>query len=152
MKKVLMVVVVVFGVLMAHAQDKKVVFSLGGGVSSLTNLGAKSIIGFGIDAQATTNFTESIQGFAQTGYHSFSQDGTSGGFIPFLVGAKYIAGDFRPGIGIGYGTFSGSGGSVFSPQVGYNVNKFDIIAHYTSTSIAGGNVNVIGLKVLYQLF
>jgi len=157
MKKILLTMLVASSVLICKAQDKKFSFSLGGGLSSLSSSdGNGSAFGFGVDAQATLGLSDNIQGFAQTGYHSFSQDGASMGYIPFLVGAKYLAGSFRPGLGIGYGSFSGGGISVsgfsFSPQLGYNLDKLDIIANYSSTSILGGSMNVIGIKVLYQIF
>ena len=157
MKKVLLVLSIAFVAFTSKAQDKKFSFSLGGGIGSGSSSGGDgSTFGFGIDAQATTDFTETIQGFAQTGYYSFSKDGVSTGFMPILVGAKYKAGALRPGLGIGFGSYSGGGASVsgftFSPQIGYNLDKLDIILHYTSTSVTGGSYNIFGAKVLYQIF
>jgi hypothetical protein len=71
------------------------------------------------------------------------------------VGANYKAGDFKPGIGMGYGRFQASGGNgiggfAFSPQLGYSLEKVDLVAHYTSISLEGATFNIVGLKVLYN--
>jgi hypothetical protein len=92
--------------------------------------------------------------------------------IPVLVGVNYKAGNFRPGLGIGYSTASATfdvsgslaagtnleviedassaGGLTISPQLGYNFNKIDIVAQYLSISASGGNASGFGLKVFYN--
>jgi hypothetical protein len=140
----------------ASAQDSNVKFSLGAGISSYSvSGGGRSATGFGIDLVAKKDINESFEGFFQTGYHSYSYDGASWGVIPALVGANYKSGSFKPGIGLGYGRIQTSGGEgvggfAFSPQLGYNMEKFDFVAHFTSISVDYGSINIAGLKVLYN--
>jgi len=141
----------------AKAQDSKVKFSIGGSISSVNfSGGGKSITGFGLDLSVKKDLNESFEGFLQSGYNSYSESGSTFGIIPVLVGANYKAGNFRPGIGIGYGSLSsggsgkGSGGFSYSPQLGYSMEKVDLVAHYTAISIENSTCNIIGLKVLYN--
>jgi hypothetical protein len=140
----------------ANAQASNVKFSLGGNISSGNfSGGGKSITGFGLDLSVKKDLNESFEGFLQTGYNSYSENGSSVGVIPVLVGANYKAGDFKPGIGMGYGRFQASGGNgiggfAFSPQLGYSLEKVDLVAHYTSISLEGATFNIVGLKVLYN--
>jgi hypothetical protein len=138
----------------ANAQDSNVKFSVGGGISSYSAGGGRSTTGFGIDLVAKKDINESFEGFFQTGYNTYSYDGGSWGVIPALVGANYKSGSFKPGIGLGYGRLQtdggGIGGFAFSPQLGYSMEKFDFVAHYTSISVNDGSINVAGLKVLYN--
>ena len=158
MKKIIILCVFAFLYsITTNAQNKLFSLSIGGGVSSLSmGGGSGSVTGYGVDLVGKSDFTDLIQGFVQTGYHSFSDNGVTLGYMPFLLGVNFKVGSFRPGIGMGYSNFSGDGGSSggfsFSPQIGLNLNKFDILAHYTSTSISGVNFNIVGLKFLYKLF
>ena len=140
----------------ANAQDSNVKFSIGGGVSSYS-VGGNSATGFGLDLVAKKDLNESFEGFLHTGYNSYSESGSSWGVIPVLVGVNYKSGNFKPGLGIGYGRLSvsggdGIGGFAFSPQLGYSLEKVDLVAHYTSISIekSSSNINILGLKVLYK--
>lgn len=167
----LCVAAVAFG---AKAQDSKK-FSLGvGPVVSIPSgdLGTSNGVGIGGELQATYGLSSSIDGFAQAGYQSFagktvtvnvlgftaSTKSPSVSLIPVLVGARYKFSEkdgFNAGLGIGYGSFSASGASstggfAYSPQVGYSISKFDIIANYTSVSVTGGSETFFGLKVYYK--
>jgi hypothetical protein len=140
----------------ATAQASKFNFSIGGNVSSLSVLGA-SASGFGLDLVAKTDISPTIEGFAQTGYSIFSDNGTSLKYMPLLIGINFKTGNLRPGIGFGYGSFtypdnwgdddpyygSGSyrardvtaGGFSISPQLGINFEKIDLVASYTLNQI-----------------
>jgi len=138
----------------AHAQDSNVKFSVGGGISSFAPKGGDASLGFSIDFMAKKDLSESLEGFAQTGYNRYSNSGISWGVIPFLVGANYKAGSLKPGLGIGYGRWQtdggGAGGFAFSPQLGYSLEKIDLVGYYTNITIEEGSINVAGLKVLYK--
>jgi hypothetical protein len=170
MKKVLMTLCVAAIAFGSKAQDKKFGLGVGPVVSIPTgDFGTGSGVGIGAELQATYPLSSSIEGFAQTGYQSFSGKtiSYSGGsftaptesLIPVLVGARYkqgAEGGFIAGLGIGYGSFSASGGTgssggfAYSPQVGYSISKFDFIANYTSVSVTGGNATFFGLKAFYK--
>jgi hypothetical protein len=137
----------------SNAQTNPIKFSAGVGISSY-NSGGSSTTGFGIDLIGKTNLSENFEGFIQTGYNNYSANGGSWGVIPVLLGANYKAGNFKPGLGLGYGRLQlnsgGIGGFAFSPQLGYSFDKFDLVGHYTSISINNGSINVFGLKALYN--
>ncbi len=170
--------------LTANAQNSDVKFSAGGGFVS-GNFGGETMNGFGFDLIAKKDISETLEGFAQIGYNTFSKSyvpyeytanelslNAKINVIPVLVGVNYKAGNFRPGIGIGYssatakfdvsGSLSGgtdldvigdatsTGGLTISPQLGYNFNKVDIVAQYLSISASGGNASGFGLKVFYN--
>ena len=155
MNKLLMLclIITVFSVA-AKAQDSNVKFSVGGGISSFTPKGGDASVGFSIDVTAKKDINESFEAFAQTGYNRYSNNGVSWGVIPFLVGANYKAGSLKPGLGLGYGRWQtdggGAGGFAFSPQLGYSLEKIDLVGYYTSIKIEEGSINLAGLKVLYN--
>ncbi|MBS1627842.1 MAG: hypothetical protein JSR09_08585 [Bacteroidetes bacterium] len=161
MKKIFTLVMFVGSVFAVKAQqksnsnsDKK--FAIAGGVSiasySVTG-SSSSVMGYGVELEGALGIGGEFQAFAQLGYLNYSKNGSSMGFIPVLVGARYSK-QFIGGMGIGYGTFTGGGGSVsgftFSPQAGYDFGKIEALAHYTSTSLVGGSANQFGVKVLYK--
>ncbi len=169
--------------LTANAQNSNVRLAAGVGYIS-GSFGGETLNGFGFDVVAKKDISETLEGFGQIGYNSFSksyvpEDYSSNelsvnlklNMVPILIGVNYKAGNFRPGFGIGYATISGSvglsgslasstdigvtnlgstGGLAFSPQLGYNFNKIDIVAQYLSISVSGGNANGFGLKALYN--
>ena len=170
--------------LTATAQNSNVRFSAGGGFVS-GNFGGESMNGYGFDFIAKKDLSETLEGFGQIGYNTFSASYVPFGYtsnelslnakinvIPVLVGVNYKAGNFRPGLGIGYSTASATfdvsgslsggtnleviqdatatGGLTISPQLGYNFNKVDIVAQYLSISASGGNASGFGLKVFYN--
>jgi len=184
MKKYLLLTAFVLGLItVTNAQTKNLRFSAGGGLvfPSGSNEGHQK--GYGLDVIAKKDISEKLEGFAQIGYNSFSGIIELPGFtaseialniknnlIPILVGVNYKAGNFRPGIGVGYTTGSSSlyksgylastdaitikykgfdGGLSFYTQIGYNLKKIDLVANYFSVA-SGGNVNGYGLKVFYN--
>jgi hypothetical protein len=167
----------------ASAQTQNIRFSGGGGLVFGSGTG-DYLKGYGLDIIAKKDIAEKIEGFAQIGYNSFSGSrGIPGltaneitlnlktNMIPMLVGVNYKAGNFRPGIGVGYtignasldksGSLASSngltivykgfdGGLSFNPQLSYNLNKIDLVANYFIVSSNGGNANGYGLKVYYN--
>ncbi|MCX6332179.1 MAG: hypothetical protein NTZ82_06030 [Bacteroidetes bacterium] len=112
-------------------------------------------MGFGIDIIGKTDISENFEGYIQAGYNTFSSDGGSWGIIPVLVGANFKAGNFKPGLGIGYGNLTagsgGVGGFAISPQIGYGFEKIDLVASYTNISVSNNySLKVIGLKLFYN--
>jgi Outer membrane protein beta-barrel domain len=163
MKKLVLSLCILVAAFSVKAQDdQKFHLAVGAGLSSLSWTGAsKSYMGFGGEVEATLGLSETFQAFAQTGYNSYSVEGTTFSYVPLLVGAKYKAGNFKPGIGIGYGSYTASANGVsasesgftFSPQVAYQITeKFEALAHYSSTSVTGGSYNQFGLKLFYTIF
>ena len=169
MKKILFTMLVASSVLLCKAQDKNFSLSVGPVVSSASGDFSNGYgLGFGAEVQATYPIAESFEAFAQAGYQSFSGKSVttfpgitvsnpSIGHIPFLVGARYKQeGGFIGGLGIGFGSYSGGSqsqsGFTFSPQVGYNISKFDLLLHYTSSSVSGVTLSYFGIKVYYKIF
>ena len=156
--------------LTANAQTPKFNFSVGGGLSSATALG-NSITGFGVDVVAKTDISETLEGFAQTGYTFFNDEGSTIKYFPLLIGVNFKSGNLRPGIAMGYGSMSvpytfgvesgdysnrttgtiSLGGFAISPQLGINFEKVDLVASYTLNQISILPVNIFGLKLLYKI-
>lgn len=144
----------------AHSQSFK--FGIGPAVSApLGNFKEINNIGLGLEATGILTFSENFQGFAQVGYHNFTPKtidilgvtikGESTSHVPFLFGARYVSNGFMIGTGLGYGTYGKNlSGFTFSPQVGYALEKFDIVGAYTSSSLGGENLSYLGLKVFYK--
>jgi hypothetical protein len=159
-----------FFALTANAQGSKFNFSVGGGLSNATALG-NSITGFGVDLVAKTDISETLEGFAQTGYTFFNDEGSSIKYFPLLIGINFKSGNLRPGLAMGYGSMSvpvsygydsdyGSsrststislGGLAISPQLGINFEKVDLVASYTLNQISILPVNIFGIKMLYKI-
>jgi hypothetical protein len=143
----------------ASAQTQKFSLSIGTGISNLkASDNAKSSIGLGANLTIRTDFSEKVQGFAQTGYNAYLSNGYNVAYIPMLVGINYKLAGFTPGFGIGYGSStaggSSAGGFTYSPQIGYNFDKIEIVAHYTSTNLNNGPTNnwsIVGIKLLHKL-
>jgi hypothetical protein len=146
----------------ASAQTQKFSISVGGGLSTLSaSNNSKASIGFGADIMIKKDFDNHFQGFAQTSYNAYNNNGYNVAFIPLLVGLNYKIEGLTPGFGLGYGssTAGGStmGGFTMSPQIGYTYNKYDFIIHYTNTntnsnSVSGGNWHQFGgIKILYKI-
>ena len=104
------------------------------------------------------NLSESIAAFAQAGVNIFKCQSVYGGDdasllnLPIMAGARFKAGGFFVGAGVGYSrwTSSGSstGGFLYSPQIGYDLGNIQVLLHYTSTSVTGGSLSYFGLKAL----
>lgn len=129
-------------------------FSFGAGPSlNLSMGGGNSNFAIGAELQATYHASANFDGFAQAGYvHTLVTGG--GGFVPILVGGRYVSGGFTAGAGIGYGLSTGggasSGGFAYSPQVGYSFDKFQLVLHYTGVSRSGATLSLVGLKGFYN--
>ena len=94
----------------AQAQQKYSL-SFGGGYSNYKATGnPKSSSGFGLDVTAKAALSQNVEGFVQTGYNAYLNNGFNVAFIPMLVGANVNVNNLKPGIGIGYGS-STAGGS-----------------------------------------
>jgi len=160
MKKIFTLALATVIVFAVNAQDKKKSssdksFTFGVGPSlSINSGGGQSIFGYGVEVQGTYHASESFAGFAQVGYNNYSKNGASFGFIPVLVGGRYVSGDFSIGAGVGYGSLSGggssSGGFAYSPQIGYNFGNVQVLAHYTGLSVTGGSTSFFGVKAFYN--
>jgi len=70
--------------------------------------------------------------------------------IPIMAGARFKAGGFFAGAGVGYSRWTSSGtstgGFLYSPQIGYDLGNFQVLLHYTGTSVTGGSLSSFGLK------
>lgn len=163
MKKIFTLVLATVIVFTVNAQDKKESsgkgFSFGVGPSlafPMGNFGKVYSFGYGAELQATYHASESFEGFAQVGYNNFSIKNSFGsgsiGFIPVLVGGRYVSSGFSVGAGIGYGSFTkgGGGGFAYSPQIGYSFGSVQVLAHYSGVSATGGSNSFIGLKAFYN--
>jgi hypothetical protein len=152
------IAIITFCTLSLNAQTKSYL-SIGGGYSTYKASGnAKNTSGFGLDISAKTALSERVEGFAETGYNAYLNNGFNVAYIPLQVGVNVKINNFRPGIGIGYGssTASGSttGGFTLNPQVGYHLNNIDFVLHYTSTSLYTGGTgtwNMFGFKILHKV-
>ena len=138
--------------------EKPFHFGIGTALSlPLGDLKTGTSFGIGLELQPSYAFTENLEGFMQAGVHVFKAKSDYGGddanllHIPLLVGARYKAGHFFVGAGVGYGLWSSSGesnnGFMYSPQAGYDAGKYEIGANYSSTSVTGGSLSYFGIKL-----
>lgn len=161
MKKVLLLALTItVGVLTSNAQK----FRLGAGPVVSVPLGDfGDINGIGIGAELTgiLEFSESFEAFGQVGYQRFagktfnilgmSIKGDATNHIPVLFGGRYKTNGFLIGAGLGYGSYGeNSSGFTFSPQIGYSLEKIDIIGNYTSSSLGGGSLSYFGIKTHFK--
>ena len=144
--------------LSTKAQNKPFSLSVGAGYSSFkANNISKSSSGLGADLMIKTDLSENIQGFAQTGYNAYLNNGFNVAYIPLLIGANVKFNNFSTGLGRGYGssTAGGStkGGFTISPQLSIHINNIDLVVHYTSTKTnAASTWNMLGLKIMHKIF
>lgn len=180
MKKLVFTLLLVTTAFITNAQDKKFQIGLGPVISFPSGpLSTTNSIGFGGEFVGSYALAENFQVFTQVGVHSFTGKSFDIGIdlndyrdlfdvaqlkkdlkspslthIPVLVGAKYMVNEFIVGLGLGYGAYASEGSSIsgftFSPQVGLNLEKIDVIAHYTSTSIFNVNYSYFGVKTAYK--
>ncbi len=161
--------------LTADAQESKskFKFSVGGGISNISVLNT-SASGFGLDLVVKTDISPTMEGFVQTGYNVYAANGTSLKYMPLLLGINFKTGNLRPGIGLGYGSFTYAddfiapsyddygdrynsrslnsiGSFSISPQLGMNFEKVDLVASYTLNQVMIVPVNIFGLKFLYKI-
>jgi hypothetical protein len=165
MKKLLTLTAVIVLAIAANAQqkaaDKKVTFGVGPTVSlPFGSFGDAYSFGIGAEIEATYHASSSFQAFAQAGYANFSGKTImsikipSVGYIPVLVGGRYVTNGFSIGAGIGYGNFTGSGSSsggfAYSPQIGYNFGKVNLIGSYNGVSTSGSTSSFAAVKAYYN--
>jgi|JI6StandDraft_1071083.scaffolds.fasta_scaffold22236_2 hypothetical protein len=162
MRKLFLATLVFVSFSMANAQSKtsggKLTFGAGPVLSlPIGDFGQAYSLGYGAEFQLTYEASTNFQGFAQVGYSSFSIKSSLGsgstGFLPILVGGRYVSNGLSFGAGIGYGSFSGggssSGGFAYSPQVGYSFGKSQLIGSYNGISTSGSTSSFIGVKFFY---
>ncbi len=137
--------------------DKAFKFGLGGTLSvPLGDFKQSATYGVGFEAMGVYSLSTNIAAFAQVGVNVFkgkSGYGDAGSIlhIPLLAGLRFKSDGFFVGGGVGYGSFKGSGGStisgvMYSPQIGYDLGSYQILLHYSSTAVTGGNFSYLGLK------
>jgi hypothetical protein len=167
-KNFLLALAAVFFTTAAFSQQNKQKFNFGFGGALLFPAGNYKIssgFGMGVEATGVYDFSDKLSGFMQVGSDFISVIDTSKfrpaeGLVklryhmPFIAGARFKIGDFFAGTGIGYGFFSDgdgpSGGFLYSPQIGYQLNQhYHFIFHYTSTSVDGSNRSYFGIKAFH---
>jgi hypothetical protein len=125
------------------------------------NLGHINGIGIGAELTGILEFSESFEAFGQVGYQRFagktfnvlgiSVKGDATSHVPVLLGGRYKTNGILVGAGMGYGSYGeGSSGFTFSPQLGYSLEKLDIIGNYTSSSVGGLSLSYFGVKAHYK--
>jgi hypothetical protein len=182
MKKLLMsaaIIVLAVGVNAQKGSDdvKKVKFSAGlEAALPLGDFGKAYSFGIGATAQVDYNVAENLDLTGNVGYISFSGKtistpavtvgGTvifpatnvkvpSVGYIPVLVGAKYLFSENIYGsaqLGVTIASAKGSSSSVFTyaPGIGYKISdNLDALLKYTGYSQNGGSSSTIGVRVAY---
>ena len=81
-------------------------------------------------------------------------DASSSGIlhVPLMAGARFKTSGFFAGAGVGYGLWSAGDGEsslkgfLYSPQIGYDFGRYQLMLNYTSTSVSGGNLPYFGFK------
>lgn len=138
--------------------DKAFKFGVGGTLSvPLGDLKQSATYGVGVEALGVYNLGTNIAAFAQLGLNVFKGKATYSGDapsilnIPLLAGVRFKSDGFFIGAGVGYGRFNASGGVaqsglMYSPQIGYDLGSYQILLHYSSTAVTGGNLSYAGLK------
>ncbi len=134
----------------------------------ISEFGTLYSFGIGGELHAEYGFNDKLSGIVTTGYSSFlgkSLDLGFGsvklpafGFIPALAGVRFYASDmFFIGGQVGYGLYSAEGesegGLNYQPQIGINLEKFQLSLNYNSTKFkdADENFNHIGLTAVYKI-
>ena len=116
-------------------------------------------VGFGIDVRYEAPIQDKLNWTASAGFLSFAGKSYGGGnynsitAIPVIGGVKYYFQESNAGFygagDIGLVFLSSSGGSenrfVFSPGVGYRLEKFDFSFRYNAMS----DFNYVGLRAAY---
>lgn len=139
-------------------EDEKVFkFGLGGTLSlPLGDLKQSATYGVGFEALGVYSLSTNLAAFAQVGINVFKGKaiyGDAGSIlnIPLLAGIRFKSDGFFAGAGVGYGRFNTSSGQplsglMYSPQIGYDLGNYQILLHYSSTAVTGGNLSYAGLK------
>ena len=141
-----------------YNEDEKVFkFGLGGTISlPMGDLKQSATYGVGFEAQGVYSLSTNLAAFAQVGINVFkgkSNYGDAGNILnlPLLAGIRFKSEGFFAGAGVGYGKFSSPvgqplSGLMYSPQIGYDLGNYQILLHYSSTAVTGGNLSYAGLK------
>jgi hypothetical protein len=145
-------------------KQQKFMFGFGGALLfPAGNFRTTSGFGMGVEATGVYNFSKKLSGFMQVGSDFITvidTDEFKGSafqlkyHMPFIAGMRFKMNKFFAGAGIGYGLFTDgdgpTGGFLFSPQIGYQLNKhYHFIFHYTSTSVDGSNRAYFGIKAFH---
>jgi len=140
--------------------DRAFRFGLGGALSlPVGDLKESAVYSVGFNAQASYSFTESVQGFVQTGINVFKGEADYYGesnilHVPIMAGARLNLSGFLVGAGVGYGLYTADGvssnGFMYSPKVGYDFGNYEVQFNYTGTSVSGGTLSYIGLRAFYK--
>ena len=161
MKRTMLLLALAMFTTQLFAQDdednKAFKFGLGGTLSvPLGNLKESTTYGVGFEALGVYSLSTNIALFAQAGVNVFKGKSTYGDAgsilnIPLLGGVRFKSDGFFVGAGVGYGKFNVSGGEalsgiMYSPQIGYDLGNYQLLLHYSSTAVTGGNLSYVGLK------
>ena len=169
MKKVILVVAIVFvSLINANAQPTEG-FSFGAGIRlglPIGDFGDVSSFGIGGELQGEYGFSDKVSGVFTTGYNSFlgktydvpgfgSVKGDAVGYIPILAGIRvYPSANFFIGAQAGYGLLTGNGSSEgafnYQPQIGYNASKYQLAVNYNGLSKDGSTLSHIGLTGIFK--
>ena len=164
MKKIFTILAIISGLIgSTNAQTFR--FGVGPSLSFPSKTLAKyNGLGVGLEVTGWLRFTQNFEVFGQVGYTSFMGKTIVAGIksdplshIPVLFGARYKTSGvvkgrgFFIGAGVGYGAFGkDNAGLNFSPQIGLSTYNIEILGHYSTTSIGGGNFAFLGLKTFYK--
>ncbi len=166
MRNLILSLFIILSSLSLKAQDEPISFYTSAGAAfGIGSLSDYATLGGGLGVQGVYHFSENIEAFAQLSFYYFASNPKtnitthSESFtyhVPAIVGARANISNFLIGLGAGYGSYSlasnTTGGITFNPQVGYNLDKYEIILHYSTTAVSGGDLNFIGLKFNYKVF
>ena len=165
MKKAALLITVIFFAFAGKAQYNEFSYYVGPVISlPMGDFSNQAGLGIGGEFQVDYRFDKHFVAFTQGGFQSFSAKTINGVSKPsiaaptFLIGTKYSLENLHFGLGFGYTSFLGErtqDGLTLSPQVGYKISKFDIVAHYNLNSVSGGtvstgNYNFFGIKLFYK--
>jgi len=159
MKKSVLISFLLLVTVAAFSQDdeqKTFKFGLGTSLSlPVSDLKTSTSYGVGFELIGDYNFSEHLSAFLQSGVDVFKSNTIYGdadniGHIPVIAGARVKSNGFFAGAGAGYGFWFGDGsdrGFLYSPQIGYEMEHYQFMAHYTSTAVKGGSLSYFGIKV-----
>ena len=169
--------------MMAQNSSKKLTFAVGPvAYLPVSDYNTYYNPGFGGEVEGAYQFSDKLEGFVQAGYSTFSgKSNTFSGtylgvpytfaytspklaYIPILAGVRYTTGSFTFGAAAGVGIYSttdSTGGSfTYSPQIGYNIGKVQIVANMITTtektddpifSLANvTSISAVGIKLFYK--
>jgi len=148
-----------FSAFSQYSDDEQKTFKFGLGTSfslPVSSLKTATSYGVGFELIGDYNFSEHLSAFLQSGVEVFKSNSIYGDAdnlanVPVMIGARVKASGFFAGAGAGYGFWFGGNGSdhgfLYSPQVGYEIEHYQFMAHYTSTKVEGGSLSYFGIKI-----